>query len=423
MRIGRRGFAAGATLAAIAGRARAQELPRRYAGTTLNILFRGSPAFDASVRLSKEFTEATGVELNITRIAPSDHYAKMMLDMTSGTNAFDVALLLYQWKHEFAPFFADLSKLNTEVPGAPPLALDDYPPKILEVYGKLGDKLLGLPALGDVAFLLSNRDSFAAKGIDPAPAKSWDEVVKRGQALTGGGKYGYALPAGKTPQCYVTWTLLYHAFGGTYFAADGQPTLNDAAGVKTMEFMAEQLMPTSPQGNLTWDYNEVLTSFSTGQSAQAVMWAGGLGALSDPAKAAVAGHFAIASPPGGALLGGTSIGVNAKAKQPEAARLFVAWLCSQPVTKRNAAMGTTSPRISTLSDPELVAKYPYYPAVKDAMVGETFGYIPMRESEQVLVMISDEANAACAKTKTPRQAADDLQAKALTFMRRRGMIR
>jgi multiple sugar transport system substrate-binding protein len=422
--IGRRGFTLGtaAALTGLPGASRAQDMPRRYAGTTLNLLFRGSPAFDATVRLNRDFTEATGIELNVTRVAPSDHYAKMMLDMTSGTNAFDVALVLYQWKYEFAPFFAELSTINTDVPGAPPLALDDYPAKILEVYGKVGDRLMALPVLGDIAFLLSNRDAFAAKGIDPAPAATWEEVVKRGQALTGGGKFGYALPAGKTPQCYVTWTLLYHAFGGTYFAADGQPTLNSPAGIKAMRFMAEQLMPTSPQGNLTWDYNEVLTSFSTGQSAQAVMWAGGLGALSDPAKAAVAGHFAIASPPGGALLGGTGIGVNAKARQPEAARLYVAWLTSQAVTRRNAAQGTTSPRISTLSDPELVARYPFYPAVKAAMIGETFGYIPMKESEQVLVMIADEANAACAKIKTPEQAADDLQAKALQFMRRRGML-
>jgi multiple sugar transport system substrate-binding protein len=138
--IGRRGFAFGtaATLAARPRPSRAQELPRRYAGTTVNVLFRSSPAFDATVRLNREFTEATGIELNVTRIAPSDHYAKMMLDVTSGTNAFDVALVLYQWKHEFAPFFAELASLNADVAGAPPLALEDYPPKILEIYGKVG---------------------------------------------------------------------------------------------------------------------------------------------------------------------------------------------------------------------------------------------------------------------------------------------
>jgi multiple sugar transport system substrate-binding protein len=84
--------------------------------------------------------------------------------------------------------------------------------------------------------------------------------------------------------------------------------LNSPAGVKTLQFMANDLMAISPPGNLTWDYAEVLNSFSTGKSAQAIMWPGGFATLSDPAKSAVAGKYAMSPPPGGALLGGTSIG-------------------------------------------------------------------------------------------------------------------
>ena len=84
---------------------------------------------------------------------------------------------------------------------------------------------MGLPILGDVAFLLWNREALRAAGLpDGAPA-SWDEVVARGRKLTGGGHFGFALPAGKTPQCAVLWTMLFHAFGGTYFDAAGAPTL------------------------------------------------------------------------------------------------------------------------------------------------------------------------------------------------------
>jgi multiple sugar transport system substrate-binding protein len=39
------------------------------------------------------------------------------------------------------------------------------------------------------------------------------------------------------------------------------------------------------------------------------------------------------------------------------------------------------------------------------------------------MMIYDEANAACAKAKTPEQATADLQAKATEFMRRRGYFK
>jgi multiple sugar transport system substrate-binding protein len=403
---------------------RAQELSKKYAGTTLNVMSRTSPPFDSTIHLGDEFTQATGIKLNVTRIAPSDHYAKLMLDWSSGTNAFDVSLFVYQWKADLTPFLADLTNLEKDVPGAPALDLDDYAPKVLEVYGKSDNKLVGLPILGDVAFMLYNKEIYKAKGLDPEKGPtSWDDIVARGKQTMSDGIYGYALPAGKTPQCYVMWSLLQHAFGGQFFDKAGNPDLSNDASLKAIKFMAEQLQPISPPGNLTWDYNEVLNSFQQGKSAHAVMWAGGLGALSDPAKSTVAGKFGATMPPGGALLGGTSIGVNAKAKNPEAARLYVAWLTSKAIVQRTAAQGTSPGRLSVLRDPALVAKYPHYQALAQAFSAETFGYIPVKEAEQVLLMIADEANAACAKTKTPEQAVADLQAKTTQFMRRRGYLK
>lgn len=415
-------LAAAAGLGAALPAGAAESLPRRYEGTTLSILSRSSPAFDAVTALGGEFTEATGIKLAVTRVAPSDQYAKLMLDLTSNTNAFDVTLFVYQWKHELAPFLGELAGADKLVAGAPGLALDDYPPKLLEVYGKVGDKLMGLPIVGDVAFFLWNREALRAAGLPDGPPKSWDEVVERGRKLTGGGKFGFALPAGKTPQCAVLWTLLFHAFGGNYFDAAGAPALASPAGVQTMRFMAESLESVSPTGNLTWDYNEVMNSFSTAQSAQAVIWPGAFSILADPAKSAVAGKFGLAPPPGGSLLGGTSIGVNAKSTKAEAARLYVLWITSPGIVRRNAMSGTAPARLSALADPALVAKYPYFPDVKAAMLGDTFGYIPMKEAEQVNMMVADEANAAVAKSKPPEQAAHDLQDKVTQFMKRRGYL-
>jgi multiple sugar transport system substrate-binding protein len=424
--INRRQFTIATAAGLLGGTAplRAQDLSRNYAGTTLNIMSRTSPPFDSTVQLGEEFTQATGIKLNVTRIAPSDHYAKLMLDWSSGTNSYDVSLFVYQWKADLAPYLADLTNLENEVKGAPALDLADYAPKVLDVYGKHDGKLVGLPILGDVAFMLYNKEIYAAKGLDPEKGPtSWEEIVERGKQTMSEGIYGYALPAGKTPQCYVMWSLLHHAFGGQFFDKAGNPDLANEASLKAIKFMAEQLQPISPPGNLTWDYNEVLNSFQQGKAAHAVMWAGGLGALSDPAKSTVAGKFGAVMPPGGALLGGTSIGVNAKAKNPEAARLYVAWLTSKAVVRRTAAVGTSPARLSVLQDAALGTKFPHYPALARAFSGETFGYIPVKETEQVLLMIADEANAACAKTKTPEQAVSDLQAKTTQFMRRRGYLK
>jgi multiple sugar transport system substrate-binding protein len=426
--IKRRDFLYGASASGLIGlspsRGRTQELSKKYAGTTLNILTRATPAFEATIQIGPEFTEATGIKLQYTRVAPGDQYQKLMLDLTSGTQSFDVSLFVYQWKYEIAPYLADLSMLEKDVPGAPPLALDDYPSKLVEIYGKVDNRLIGLPILGDVAFILWNKDAYKSQGFDPeAGPKSWQDLAERGKKLTTGKQFGYGLPAGKAIQCAVTWTLLYYGFGGRFFDKTGRPDLGGEAGIKTMQFMANELQPIAPPGNLAWDYNEMLGGFLTGQTAQTLMWPGGFANLSDTTKSAVAGKYGMTPPPGGALLGGTSIGIPAKARNPEAARLYVAWITSAAVAKKTALGGTPPARISLLKDPELVQRHPHYPTVLAALTGDTFGYIPMKEAEQVHIMMYDEANAACAKLKSPEQAAADLQSKAVAFMTRRGYLR
>ena len=90
---------------------------------------------------------------------------------------------------------------------------------------------------------------------------------------------------------------------------------------------------------------------------------------------------------------------------------------------KTAAGGMSPARLSALRDPALIQRYPHFPAVQQAMLGDTFGYIPLKESEQIHIMMYDEANAACAKIKSPEQAAADLQAKAVAFMTKRGYIK
>jgi multiple sugar transport system substrate-binding protein len=123
------------------------------------------------------------------------------------------------------------------------------------------------------------------------------------------------------------------------------------------------------------------------------------------------------------LLGGWGIGVNAKSRSVDAAKLYVGWLSSPEITKLASLVAGQPCRISSFKDPQAVAKFPQLPAVLEAMSGKTATYIPIKDSEQINIMIYDEANAACAGVKTPEQAAGDLQEKALAFLKRRGYQR
>jgi multiple sugar transport system substrate-binding protein len=340
------------------------------------------PAPEAYIKVSKEFEEATGIEVNFTILSYQELHQKLILDLTSGSNSFDALMFAYQWKREIDPYMADLKTLSQQVAGAPALALEDYPQRALQIYGVVDGKLRGLPVLGDATLILWNVDQYKQAGFDPAAAPgSWDEIYQRGAKITHSGQtFGYGLPAGKSIQATVTWILLFNAFGGKYFDNDMKPLFDSDAGIKAMDFIVSKLAKISPPGITTWDFPEMFTAFATGQTAQTMMWPGGLGGLSDPAQSQVAGHFKWCSPPGGSLLGGWACGVNKSSANRDAAYVYCAWLTSPEIVRKAALYGGAPCRISSFQDPELVKRYPYYPAILDGM-NNSIEYPPVKEAE------------------------------------------
>jgi multiple sugar transport system substrate-binding protein len=398
-------------------------LPRTYAGRSLSITWGSTPAYAQISAYCGKFSEVTGIELKFVPLQQADRYQKMVLDATSNTNSFDVSITAYQWKDEIAPYFADLSKIDHEIKGIPPLDLADYPQRALDAYSRVGDKLVTLPLLGDASLLVWNKKAFQEVGLPETPPATWEAVYQGGAKLVGGQRYGFNMPAGKSIQTACVWITLFHAYGGSYFDAKGAPTFNSEAGVRATRFMASQLGKVSPPGNLTWDFPEMINSVASGQAAQGFMWGGGLSTLFDPAKSAVATTLGYSPTPEAVLLGGWGLGINAKGRNVDAAKLFVGWLTSAAVSRQIALVSGSPCRTSTFTDPEVVAKYPGVPAILQGMQGKVATYPPIKEAEQLNIIIYDQVNAACAGTKTPEQATADIQAGVSTFMRRRGYLK
>lgn len=435
MPITRRDFAAGVSAAALmptlSSSSHAQtaavttRLPKTYAGARLRVLFGSGGAWDIMKRGLDEFSTATGIALEVTTAQYMDRYTKMMLDVTSGSNSFDTFPLAYQWKFDAAPYLADLSNINSEIKDSPPLDLEDYPAKPLEIYSKVDGRLISIPVIGDLTFIAWNKRLYEAAGLDPerGPA-TWEELVANGKKLTGGDKFGLGMAAGKNIQTACMWMLVFLSAGGRYFAENGQPALNSKEGVAALEYMVNQFKPISPSGNLTWDFSEVCDSFGSGQSAQALMWPAGFGIISDPKKyPASAGNFGWSVTPGGSLLGGHGVAVSAKSPNIEAAKLFVSWLGSKEIVRRTALNGGAPLRSSVLRDPELVAKYPFYPAVYAGLSGTVQQFMPVKEVEQIHRLMFEQMNAALSGMKPAKAACDDMQSRVLDFMKRRGILK
>ncbi len=425
------GFSAVATMGGLVSRPAfadmpevTKRLPRNFAGQTLRMMVGNDPVSMALAQYSSQFADAAGIHLDFNYSGSNDRYQKMVLDVTSGGGSFDVYQFAYQWKHEVATYLADLSHLETEIEGAPSLDLADYPQKALDVYGKFEGKLIALPLLGSTTFFVWNKRAYRSAGLDPeTPPADWQLVYDDGRKLTHGKQFGFNLPAGKSDQCMCIWIVLFHSFGGTYFDPSGKPQFDSKAGIEAMQFMAQNLRSISPPDDLTWDFPEMVSSFATGQSAQGFMWPGGFSTIGDPAKSAVAGQAGMHPTPGAVLLGGWSLGVSAKSPSLDAAKLYIAWLTSKEVVNQTAAVTGQPCRISAFTNPALIAKFPQYPAVLAALEGPVVEFVPIKEAQQIHIMIFNQANAACAGTKTPEQAAKDLQEQATRFMIRRGYLK
>ena len=398
-------------------------LPKTYSGSALNVLWSNDPVGVAMASFSKQFSEATGIALNFTNVSSDDRQQKSILDTSTRTNAFDIYMNAYQWKQQLAPYLIDHAHIDQEVKGCPPLDLGDFPPRALDVYTKVGNKMIAIPLLGSATFLVWNKKAYREAGLDPdKPPADWQTIYDNGVKLRAEKRYGFNLPAGKGIQCACAWITIFHAMGGSYTDARGLPTFDSPAGLKATKFIAEQLEKISPPGNLTWDFPEMVSACASGASAQGFMWPGGFSTLFDPTRSQVANDLGWAPTPQAVLLGGWAVSVNAASRNMDAAKLYVGWLTSRDISIRLARIAGQPCRISAFRDPEAVAKYRQLPAVLQSMEGQVAMYMPIPDNGQVNIIIADEVNAACAGTKTPDEASHSMQEKVFALMKRRGYI-
>lgn len=429
--ITRRGLAAGvASAAVVAGRSASAQvgevtrnLPRTYAGTRLNLAWGTGQVNVTMADFSREFSDATGINLQFTSLNSDDLQQKTILDTATKTNAFDVYLNAYQWKQEIGPYLADLTDIDKQVKGCPPLDLDDFPKAAFDVYSRFGNKLMAIPINGSATCFVWNKKAFRDAGLDPdAAPKSWQDVYDHGSKLMAGKQYGFNMPAGKSIQAACMWITVFHGFGGSYTDAKGMPTLNSPAGLRATKFIVEQLQKISPPGNLTWDFPEMVNACAVGASAQGFMWGGGFSTLLDPGKSVVAADLGWSPTPEAVLLGGWGLSVGAASKNIDAAKLFVGWITSKENSIRLSRMHGQPARISAFTDPEAVKKYRQLPVMLAAMQANVAKYMPIKDNGQVNIFIYDEVNAACAGTKSATDAVNAIQEKTVALMKRRGYL-
>lgn len=354
----------------------------KYKGTTIVVSWPALSHFKAAETLVEEFTEETGIEVEIDALQYLKLRDRQILEMSKDEGEYDIVSWVVMWKGEYVSkgLLTPLSQFFTN--GAlvdPQYDIDDIADAYLQNGGIVGGTkgympgksgaLYGVPFGAETSILAYRTDVFEELGLEPP--KTYDELVsvskmikeKKGMgALTSRGKTGHQVTA--------AWLLHLAPLGGKIFDDEWNPVINSPEAVKAAEVL-RTVSNTGPTGIPSYGFSEMSAAFLQGDAA---MYLDSLkiAAMSrNPKLSKVDGKVGFALHPVGSRCGsetgGFAMGIPANSLNKEAAFLFVQYMTSKAGDKRMVELGGDPIRLSTLNHPEFVKQFPEYPVVAEQL--------------------------------------------------------
>lgn len=335
---------------------RAVEAAKAHSGVTLNMTYEaGLQALDPRNFSGPMWEQLTGMKSNVVELSNPDQYSKAVAEHIAGSGAYDVLDISPAW----TPSLADggvIAPLDDYIAKYMNLAdLEDYHPlyKALPTYK---GKVWGFFDDGDMFALYYRKDIFedpkmveayqAKFNAKLAPPKTWEEYAQIAQFITdqmapnvyGAGHFRKA----GSPGNQFDFLQQYRANGGKLFGDDMKAGLVSDAGVKTLQNMIAANAASIP-GNNELDAVSLWAAFLTGKVAMIYSWPPSGRMAANYSQSATAINFIpqsqIAGKVGYAVVPGNpehATGYNkalsADSANPEAAYLFMQWVCSPPVS-------------------------------------------------------------------------------------------
>lgn len=376
----------------------------------------------ASNYLADRFNEETGAEVEVIAV-PYDAIAQeAQLDVQSGVGEYDVIEIWYPSLGFLAAndVLVDLTEwwdANAELIDA-----DDFATTITDPYTLWDGRRWAVPYDGDTHILFYNTTLFEEFGVEPPT--TWDEYLSVCQTITEAGEgetYGCAIMGANVPLILIgTFVNRLGGFGGSFFDADGNPTINSPEAVAALESLIAQSEFALPTPSAV-AFDEALGGFLTGNVGMVEFWTD-LGQMSDnPEMSGIIGEWAavpmltaeadMASAP--ALNAGFSVGISTLADDVELAEAFLEFIARPDINVEvNTLVGGLDPtRISTY-DNEAYREHvtPELADTAKAALTSATAWPTDPSWPELQEVLNDNLAAALIGDKSAQQALDDTQA-------------
>lgn len=377
-------FTGAAIAAAIASGAAANPYAP-YEGTTLVVNFPAHPHYDAAINLLDQFTDETGIEVEVDQLQYLRMRERQTLELTKDEGDYDLIAYVVFSKADYV--YADQLENLARYFMNPALAdpaydqgdlIDGYVQNIGVAGGAKGylpgqlGSAFGIPFGSETSVLAYRKDIFEKHGI--AVPQTYDDLLEIACQIPElePGMGGMASRAASGHQASHAFLLHLAPLGGRVFDDEWNPVVNNAAGVAAAHAL-KTIVDCGPEGGTTFGPAEAAASFKQGQSAMfmdSIAFAAG---FEDPTQSTVAGNVGYALHPEGvrrgSQTGGFGLAIPRNAQNKEAAFLLMQWLTSKQGDLAVAMEGGNPSRFSTYKDAGLNEKFPY-----SATFGEALQY-------------------------------------------------
>jgi trehalose/maltose transport system substrate-binding protein len=271
------------------------------------------------------------------------------------------------WQGIAAPHAVDLKNYYKED------ELKLYYPRMIE-NNTVGGQLVSMPVYADAGILYYRTDLLKKYGYEKPP-QTWEELatmakkIQDGERAAGKRDFQGFVFQGKPNEGLTCNALewIYSYGGGAVIEEDKRVTINNPNAIKALDTAHSWVGTISPQGVSTYAVEEARNIWQSGNAAFMRNWPYAY-ALGADSRSAISGKFDVTILPKGgengknaACMGGWPLMISAYSRVADADADLVRYLSSAEAQKKRAiAFGVLPTRPALYSDPEVLAKNPYF---------------------------------------------------------------
>lgn len=403
---------------------------RRFEGVVLNWATHTSNIPEQYLRdVISIWEEETGGRVELS-IFPSQEIApQVTLDEGAGINTYDMFTMNFPFIGQFVEA-GQLLQLDPYLNNSQhrDADLQDFIPRLLEVYGQWEDGIYAYPLSADGRVFAYRTDLV---NEDQLPT-TWIEYIEfarqfHGTDLNGDGRedFGVALRIAGDTIAAGRWLEVFNGLGGTLLDDNWNPTLNTEEARAAIEVFL-QLKQYAPVDTLSFDFSGYNDNYFSGRVPALIIWNSAASVALDPSTSQVADRTGFALVPGRRpLLGGWALAGLRSTKHPDAVYDFMTWFTSREGEQARWTEGRNvypPTRISTLTDPVLSETRPFWPVLmENFQTAEALPRIP--EAPELIQVLGEAIQRAINEELSPEEALAGAQRRWEQILRVSGRLR